>query len=706
MNIANGNSQNAISILSTELEKNNDKNINELTVLSGRYSTLNKDHRKGTISKSELNLETVKINYAILCLLDELENKDSSENKDSQLSKAFDKFKLLVKSYNIVEKKGNFKSRENVLEIPDLMNFQSSIEYHTKVISNWSKTISFKDLKTTKNTNKIYVDLDFYLIPRKFCIEDSSVGELINIKDIYNISDQNIVILGQPGAGKTTTMKMIVNWCLKNEASPFLDFQFPLVVRLRELNEGLVSNGIFEKIFEIIGIPILDRENYERKASIFRNLLINLIDDLNILIILDGFDELKPKLKEKFILDICQFTNGLSNSKFILTSRTGDFNDSIENTKEFEISPLNQNQIKKFISNWLQDESKSKDLYSQIKNSPFSDTAIRPLTLSHLCALYERYLKIPEKPKTVYKKIVNLLIEEWDLQRGITREGSKYSTEFEVDRKFEFLSHLAYYLTTQYNRTTFKSKELSKAYLGICNNFGLPKNEKKKIVEEIESHTGIFLQSGYDKFEFAHKSIQEYLAAEYFVKLPQIPNGTEILKIPSEVALAVALSSNSNLYFTTLIFNKLIKLNFSLSFCNSFLDRIIIEKPDFYPNPSLGISSIALYSICFYRFSSKKKEFKKWASFFERFISIPSIRESIDELQKYYAPYIDEVFSINEIYDISYIYGISNSDVRKFLDLRKIKEIKLLFRNPRTALEANIPNPQILLFDEKLLNWK
>ncbi len=42
----------------------------------------------------------------------------------------------------------------------------------------------------------------------------------------------------------------------------------------------------------------------------------------------------------------------------------------------------------------------------QIKKSPFADTAIRPLTIAHLCAIFERAGRIPDKPKTFYRKIV------------------------------------------------------------------------------------------------------------------------------------------------------------------------------------------------------------------------------------------------------------------------------------------------------------
>ena len=146
-------------------------------------------------------------------------------------------------------------------------------------------------------------------------------------------------------------------------------------------------------------------------------ILIDLIDRLGFLIILDGFDELRDDLKNIIFNEVSELALSFQMSKLILTSRTGDYHYTINNTSVYEICPLTSKQINEFVSKWLKNKRQSKDLLNQIRFSPFADTAIRPLTLAHLCALYERYQKIPDKPKSIYKKIVNLLLEEWDSQR-------------------------------------------------------------------------------------------------------------------------------------------------------------------------------------------------------------------------------------------------------------------------------------------------
>jgi len=180
---------------------------------------------------------------------------------------------------------------------------------------------------------------------------------------------------------------------------------------------------------------------------------------------------------------------------------------------------------------------------------------MKPLLLSHLCAIYERIGSIPEIPKIVYRNSVMLLIEERDQQRMI-RRYSRYAA-FEPDRKFEFLCCLAYFLTTEVNATVFTRGELSVGYYNICGSFGLDKSSCNSVIVEIESHTGLFVQSGFDKFEFAHKSIQEFLTAEYIVKLPSFPDKARFNQLGAEMAIAVALSSNATLYLDEMVRTKI-----------------------------------------------------------------------------------------------------------------------------------------------------
>lgn len=287
--------------------------------------------------------------------------------------------------------------------------------------------------------------------------------------------------------------------------------------------------------------------------------------------------------------------NQIESSKIVITSRTADFNFSSENLSTFEICSLNKDQIKEFSLKWLDSKERGDDFVFAVERSPFNDTTIRPLTIAHLCAIYERNNKIPDKPKTVYKKIINLLLEEWDEQRNLQRL-SNYGN-FEIDRKFEFLSALSFHLTVSTNKTYFSLEDMENAYSSVYEDFDLSLKDMKTVLNEIESHSGLFLQSGFENYEFAHKSLQEYLTAEYIVRLPYIPNKRNLTeRLPNEFAIAIAISSRPSDYFISFISNNFKTVKDVVRFVQLFINRLILEKPEFNSNHSVSLVSLIVYS--------------------------------------------------------------------------------------------------------------
>jgi hypothetical protein len=188
-----------------------------------------------------------------------------------------------------------------------------------------------------------------------------------------------------------------------------------------------------------------------------------------------------------------------------------------------------------------------------------------------------------------------LLVEEWNIQNRIKRE-SKFAN-FEPARKREFLSNLAYELTAVYSRSNFDTNDLYKCYNTLHTKYGLPLEQQSDVVNEIETHNGLIIQSSYNTYEFAHKSLQEFLTAEYIVRMPTVPHKEHLItKMPNEIALAVALSSEPSEYFCYLIEKRLLNFTPELSFIKIFIYRLSIEKPEFSQSSYLGVCFLQLFS--------------------------------------------------------------------------------------------------------------
>ena len=474
-------------------------------------------------------------------------------------------------------------------------NFREKVNNHLRYIANWSNSILFEDLRNAKEVSAVYVNLDYNLTPIRLESENCISLETISLSNIFDNLSKHLVIVGQPGAGKTTTMKMICQKVLFDETFYPDRFQIPILIRLREISNDL---NLYNQLFKALGYENHDK-NGDRKIydeDFLRDRIVetlNSISPIKVLLVLEGFDEIpSPDARIKTLKEFEYLCLNIDESTIILTSRSSDYRKSTPNTQLFEIAPLNIEQIKKFTYKYLPKDS-AQDLYQKVVDSPFADTAMRPLTLAHLCALYERYGDIPDKPKTLYRKIVSLLVEDWDVQRGIHRP-SKFSN-FNKERILEYLYSFAFELTIK-GSTIFGSQEISEIYNKLYLRFGLPENEYASVLTEIESHNGLFIESSFKRYEFSHKSIQEYLTAEYLVHLGYIPKRIELLrKIPNELAIAVSISSNPNSYFAQVICGPVYQSTLSLfEFLRIFTSRLSLEKPDFNCDQFLGMALLCL----------------------------------------------------------------------------------------------------------------
>lgn len=475
---------------------------------------------------------------------------------------------------------------------------------------NYTKDISFKDINSPKLIVDAFVEPNFYYSQRRTQIQDL-LPEREDMNSIFTNCVDNLVILGDLGAGKTTLVKKLCQSLILKDEKYYNSLTFPILIRLREINgysAEIPSLVFFEFLLNKLGFVLRDfSKDQIRNANSYttnlKRIVCDFLEDINILLLLDGYDEINDlKVRKTVIEDLEMLSNSFVKSKVIITSRTAEFIFDVSNTTTYEIAPLNDDQIDVFINQYINKKDEAKKFKLQLFETPYFDTSRKPLALAHLCAIYERYHSLPSKPKTVYKKIVSLYIEEWDAQRRIDRikTGGKVSeyNNLPNDRKFEFITKFAYLLTTEFNSSTFSEKDITKCYNLLFQEFDLPAKQSKIIVQEIEGHNGLIIQTSQDTFEFSHKSIHEYLVAEYISRMGTLPKKTSLLlSIPNELAIATALSSEPNLFLFRL-FVKYLKINANNpAFVYAFINRIHVEKPDFRVEPILGFTLAYLYSI-------------------------------------------------------------------------------------------------------------
>nr|VFK68128.1 MAG: NACHT domain-containing protein [Candidatus Kentron sp. UNK]VFK73385.1 MAG: NACHT domain-containing protein [Candidatus Kentron sp. UNK] len=508
-----------------------------------------------------------------------------------------------------------------------------NLRQHLVEVSSWASTIEFYELSLAKSIEKATVELDIFLTPRKFRMkqEKRQKGEHFLLE-----TDRHLILLGDPGAGKTTTIKRLCKLLLTEDTSSKNDFaSYPLVVRLRKIES---NSDLYLAIASVLGfrwtirvekVPdgkeksaITEKQEvtesqrcattelppstqgdlnghgrnkvyYEIGGNPLADVVINFLNETGAFLLIDGLDEVPPTKRDEIERNLSTLAHKLTNSKMLITSRTGDYYRKIEGVDVVEISPLADEQIEEVVKKWLPKDYNS--FLRELNVLPYRDTIRRPLSLVQVVVLYSNYGYFPEQPSIIYKKIIWLYLEGWDYHRRISR-ASKYAG-FIPERKLEFLSAVAFQLTLKQKTARFDESALVAAYGRVYKLFGLPEYETTQVVQEIEAHTGLIIETGPQVYEFSHLSLQEYLCANYLVRSPITKDvGNYFVEKPGVLALAVVLSSNPNSWFASLFlasstFEEIRKNTASLS---EFIRRLVLERPNFDDDEGLGAAITAI----------------------------------------------------------------------------------------------------------------
>ncbi len=546
----------------------------------------------------------------------------------------------------------------------------SSIANHLVEVENWANTFQFYGMSIPQLTGDMTIALELATEPRKFRSASEqptkSEGELL-------LDPTHTLLLGEPGSGKSTTLKRLALTVLHTAPQDERDsVQYPIVIRLRELPEG---RSLTDRLANIFGLEPAPREiittrkvrdpngrvhTEEEKHVEMRvdnekveDVVITFLNDSKALLLLDGLDELSREHRWQIREEIVLLGRKLASSKIVVSCRSGDYLRNMEGFSIFEICPLNQAQIKAIANRWL--AGREEEFLAHLGALPYFDVANRPLMLTQLLLLYKRNGYMPDQPNQIYSKLAQLMLEDWDSQREI-RRISTYSG-FNPKQKADFLASLAYQLTYILDKTSFNESDLVSVYNSICSNFRLPMNEAVQVANEIQTHNGIIVEGPSNTYEFCHLSFQEYLCADYIVRGGPLDALLieSFFKKPAPLAVSIALSSQPSNWLSNLILTIKNLTRISPDDMASFLSRMLIERPVFQKSELLGFAVLALVKT--YAFVSAgatsvvSNGQRNVTSHLDRLFDLPNVFESIVSALRWYRP--TKLFGANKFIELS-----------------------------------------------------
>ncbi|MBE9039261.1 NACHT domain-containing protein, partial [Oscillatoriales cyanobacterium LEGE 11467] len=225
-----------------------------------------------------------------------------------------------------------------------------------------------------------------------------------------------LMVLGQPGVGKTTFLKYLAIECSRGN---FQSDRVAIFVPLKRFAETDGTPGLLDYIAEE-WVSGANRERTEAKSTLER-----LLQAGRGLVLLDGLDEVREEDSDRIIREIQDIANRFTPSQFVATCRIAAREYTFSQFCEVEVAAFEDEQIRAFAQRWfdIKQLDFAEDFLAQLKANPtIEELATNPLLLTLLCLEFEDSGDFPADRAELYQRAVATLLRKWDAKRRIRRQ--------------------------------------------------------------------------------------------------------------------------------------------------------------------------------------------------------------------------------------------------------------------------------------------
>ncbi|MBS0205591.1 MAG: NACHT domain-containing protein, partial [Planctomycetes bacterium] len=366
--------------------------------------------------------------------------------------------------------------------------------------------------------------------------------EDVDLADVFREADRvslrGVVLLGEPGSGKTTGARQIA-WRLASGESRPADLGLPpgitpVLLQFRKMSRTALAqkNGLKsflrdETSCELAGPGLDDPGDALLKC------------DGGLLWILDGLDEvIDPAARAKVSSWVKDAVGQRPRDRFLVTCRfAGYFRDGVSlgpQFMEFHVRALDDEQVRRFVQDWFGAAYtllKKPELASlrtskllevlarpEYQTQKLRELCTNPLMLTILCIVFhDQQQDLPRDRAALYEECVGVLLQHW--RREVYElELGRAVPPFDADAAQSVLARVAWWMHGEQNRTAATMEDLAaEAQRGlaevapVC---GLG-HDGAAFIQRMKDESGILAGDNDGRCGFLHLGFQEFLAADY-----------------------------------------------------------------------------------------------------------------------------------------------------------------------------------------------
>jgi len=334
---------------------------------------------------------------------------------------------------------------------------------------------------------------------------------------------RNLVILGDPGSGKTTHLKRLVLACLRQgpEGLGLPAGTLPVFLPLRELED--LNHGIDAFIEKTLDSPHLAMPTGFGQRLLERGRL---------LLLFDGLDEVSDaKQRAKVARWIEDAVKARPDCAAVVTCRFAGYDEDSrldERFLELHLRPLTQEQSEGFIRHWyhavetglapgasgqIKARAGASELIERLKapdyrSARMAEMTRNPLLLANLCLVHrDRGGILPAGRHELYDECLDVLLERW-------RQGDKrLAVSIPAKTARRVLQPVALWLHSQEGRTRASAEELIPVLEPALKAAPWRDTEARPFLQTLRDESGLLTGWSHAHYGFMHLGFQEYLAA-------------------------------------------------------------------------------------------------------------------------------------------------------------------------------------------------